>query len=428
MKESFFRQFVFFALLVWLPTHSSHAFFGARQTEAVIRGSPYFFIRTSEVPSGTEINRLIRGHLQLFGGPFRSSSSIAFFSDAHILSRRAQSSTPGTIRIDYSFEVLGEVSNIWEDGPYPLSMPLWPLEIETKANGKCWQKYANHPGKAFWYYWAPLTGCNLLENTDYVNLPLTFERKTNTQQTFPEYDRLLRKTDNGSTLRFDIFGTFEEYDDDDWALSAPSSGAMLGRDLKKRLLKRQFKSHVWTEDEIKSIYPGKEKNPYVEEFYLSQGNGVRIVVRFILAMVGFERNSSGFRHFYNDALANSSVIYYNGHSGVGRNLNLALLKEKTNLPFSLDPSYQLILLYGCYSYRYYAKDYFLAKEKVSSKGELDMITTATEGGFAIDSSGVILWIDAITSYFATGKKASYQELIKTSPFLDGVVGDEDNAP
>ena len=118
------------------------------------------------------------------------------------------------------------------------------------------------------------------------------------------------------------------------------------------------------------------------------------------------------------------MLLYDGHSGLGDNLDLARFTGA-----KLDPEkYQLFVFNGCSTYPYLNGMYFRAK---GGSRNLDVITAGLPE-FATSSGPNI---SAFLAPFLDGRELSYQKILSdveesngpgAGTFLVGVKGDEDN--
>jgi hypothetical protein len=122
---------------------------------------------------------------------------------------------------------------------------------------------------------------------------------------------------------------------------------------------------------------------------------------------------------HKDAIKNSDVVVYNGHSYIGYGpLDPTNFNES-----SFSPGYQILFFDSCVSYNYYEKDFFALKPG-GTKG-LDMITNGLEApeylSGAMDGKFIAKLID--------GSMASYQDLLTAAKRTDSlrvVDGELDN--
>ncbi|HEY8077552.1 MAG TPA: hypothetical protein VIF62_25675, partial [Labilithrix sp.] len=122
---------------------------------------------------------------------------------------------------------------------------------------------------------------------------------------------------------------------------------------------------------------------------------------------------------HRDAIRNSDVVVYNGHSYIG----YGPLDPSNFRPETFSPGYQILFFDSCVSYNYYEQDFF--KLKPGGSKNLDMITNGIEApeylSGAMDGKFIAKLLD--------GSMASYQDLLAAAKRTDSlrvVDGEIDN--
>ena len=126
---------------------------------------------------------------------------------------------------------------------------------------------------------------------------------------------------------------------------------------------------------------------------------------------------------------------YEGHSGLGENLDLESIESSLNEKITLSNRYQIYFFNSCTSYRYYNDNYF--QRKISTfdpKGtkKLDILANGLATTFysmPYSSAALSMALEKALDYVSTNSGfLSYQELAKQmdSNNLFGINGDEDN--
>jgi hypothetical protein len=123
------------------------------------------------------------------------------------------------------------------------------------------------------------------------------------------------------------------------------------------------------------------------------------------------------------AFREDDIIAYDGHSGLGGNLDLNLLPQ-----FKFNSNYQIFFFNGCSSYPYFNAKYFAAKP--GGKSNLDIITS----GLPTLTSTSVTNMTAFLTPFVKGHLPSWQTIMnrieasngEEETYLMGVNGDEGN--
>jgi hypothetical protein len=159
---------------------------------------------------------------------------------------------------------------------------------------------------------------------------------------------------------------------------------------------------------------------------------VTIEILVFFGPTGIDEESAAFHYYFKDALENSAVMMYDGHSGLGGHLDLAGIESMRGFRFAPAKNrYQVYFFNSCSSYTYYNDMYFSRKRTQKDEDgtkNLDIMTNGLATYFSTiqDANGAL--IKAIDTWASSGKWTSYQELAKQidSDNLFGVNGDEDN--
>jgi hypothetical protein len=130
-----------------------------------------------------------------------------------------------------------------------------------------------------------------------------------------------------------------------------------------------------------------------------------------------------FHRYLVPALEEADVLVYDGHSGLGGNLDLATLPT---IRFNPD-KYQIFFFNGCSSYPYFNGNFIEAKGGTEM---LDVITSGLPTFTHTAGPNMVAFLDN----FLEGKTQSYQTILSElersngdeESYLTGVNGDEDN--
>lgn len=204
------------------------------------------------------------------------------------------------------------------------------------------------------------------------------------------------------------------------------------RQFRDYLLEKGYTAKKWTATEINKIAKTKDgANPFVET--IQKGN---IVYRFFFGPSAIDEDSLAFHWFYKDALENSSVMIYGGHSGLGGHLDLDSIEQNLGEEIKFNKKkYQILFFDSCTSYKYYNQMYFdrkvTAKDPKGTK-KLDIFTNGLSTYFHVmpdSNKAIAVAFEKALGYAQSGNGfVSYQTLAKQidSDNLFGVNGDEDN--
>jgi hypothetical protein len=428
-----------FLLLLIFSSHilAQTPYFWAKEaTETVFSFHNYIEFEAYQEPSQSDIQRHINYQLSYMVGSFENAIiTHAPKMDHHINITSHLKIADHLWRADYDYTgtvvVRDEVSESLK-----VNLPIRPYEIYKNSivekNGRryypCSSNSDHTEATYFWYFWNPENpGCPLKIEKDYLNVTGSIERKNNTVQTFPEYEKMVV---DGKLDIYLIIGM----DNNSKPKNPNTSGdlnALTWRELKEYLLNNDYKISPEETNLYKTLYPQLEQTSFLEVYFKDTPRGKVIIRLFFTPSVGFQA-----KHFYlmlKEAMMNSSLIIYSGHSGIGEYLDLSKMSVLSDLEFKANQNrYQIYFFNGCNSYPYYNTQYFnLKKTALDPQGtlNLDILTNglATYFNNLTPSNEVVL--KALFDWTEKGMKTSYQQIIlgADSDNLLSINGDEDNS-
>ncbi len=108
-----------------------------------------------------------------------------------------------------------------------------------------------------------------------------------------------------------------------------------------------------------------------------EGKVIQIRITRLLADTEIASKNVTFAKFFKNALEKADVVVYNGHSGLGGNLDIASLEEKAG-KINFDPKKRQNFFFdSCSSYSYYLSLF----ESKKSRGKIDVITQGLQSYF-----------------------------------------------
>jgi hypothetical protein len=437
MKKSITFTYIFVSLLFLTNAYSQSSkplFYGKNSSEAYISFEGFVdLIGQPQNTSEDMIKLTVEKQLTFLFGTLSNQPLMGSPKGQHQytvlrIEKTKSSSEIKKIRAFYQYKGLAQLDNEIKD-THTLLLPIDPFTVYQKALTSSKNRYdcldAHYPYEIyFWYFWNPTAyGCGLKLNVDYTTITAQVKRLKNTVQTFPEYDRLLN---DNNELQIDILMGLNEDSLSTNPYKSNDIAASNYIDIQKRLLESGFESRIWNFDEIRARSPKAiySEQAFVESFQKKTNKGL-ISVRFFFGPTTLN-NGSVFQDFYKDALKNSSVVIYAGHSGLGEYLDLNNIEKHRGYKFEFNPNkYQIYFFNGCTSYPYYNSQFF--KRKNGTKN-LDIITNGLATLFLAIPDSTWSLISAMDNWMSNNNKLSYQEIIDNadSNNLIGVNGDEDN--
>lgn len=305
----------------------------------------------------------------------------------------------------------------------------------------------------FWYFWNPHMNeqCRelLKENVHYKKFAGKLKRIKNTPQSWPEYPKLARKGQDGTTIlpiRI-LLGLDKPQKGRNPHRSADLNAATY-RDVYEDLAgggpnSLRFENSEIPRAERERILgkTGQDQSKYhwerlVKRFPKRTSDGKDLVVQVDLFFgpSGIDENDNEYFHYlYRDSLENSSMVLYDGHSGLGGHLDLESIeglrrRRDPSFTFAFNPKlYQVYYFNSCTSYRYYNSTYFAKKGGGKPTEYLDILNNGLATEFSVLHETNMALIRAVHSWADNDVLVTYQDLAKMidSENLFAVNGDED---
>ncbi len=396
-------------------------------------------IRTGRTPTLKNAEKQIQKQVEHLFGPMGLAAIPAVPKGDHQITKISISQKDSlTALITYHYEgtiVLRKAAGF----QYLIYLPVNPSTIYKLAQvgsaNPCTDDHYQSQGD-FWYFWSPFrAGCALKPERDYLVIKAKIRRIENTKKTYPEYARL---ADQDGVIRMSLMMGM----DDPTKGKDPNRSTDVNADnfrlVKKALLKNGYVSRKWSRTEIFSIVRASPRGlqlPYVEEFTKDvQRNQESYRLQIILSFMptGIDEKSTAFHFLYKDALENSAVAIYDGHSGLGGNLDLSAIEDSHQFRIQPNPhKYQIYFFNSCSSYTYYNTMYFdrkMTEQDPRGTKNLDIFTNGLATYFYVMHDTNLALISAIEDWASGGEIQSYQQLAEQidSENLFGINGDEDN--
>ena len=428
------------------------AFAGKRSSEAIMTFSHRVEMHSLKKPTKAQAEKQIKDQLDHLFGPMENAE----FEDrkhykaapkedhtAKIKSIQLKAGSKNLYEITYDYS--GTI--VVESGPrdyYEILLPINPDTIYRDAKDGGPENPCVDPHyqtkEDFWYFWSPkpkYPNCKLEEGKHYHSITARIERiKPEAKTTYPEYHRLFEGTDT-----FDIHMLFgkDEAVHGKFPDTSKDVGARNYVAVREELAKLGFEIRDWDLSEIRKIHTVDDERhaPFVQELTKEYpGKSKKIRIRMFYGQTEiWQKNHRPFHFFFRDAIENSTILIYDGHSGLGSHLDLEEIRKKRggNFKFEFQKNkYQIFFFNSCSSYTYYNTLYFQRKRTsargVDPKGtlNLDILVNGLSTDYERESD--LAMIRAIDLWLEKGHWTSYQRLARRidTDNLFTVAGDEDN--
>lgn len=253
---------------------------------------------------------------------------------------------------------------VLEKGYFNVPLPTNPFKAYRK---ECTDSHYDTFGDN-WYFYDPFRqGCKSLSQAPLAKNVVIQVKKSKSRNIQRSAELPLLRGDNGNGDLFSIYlihGFSEDKKD-------PEDDGRLNYEIAHEyLLEKGF-----TVEKLKKNTP-YPLNLYKKSVTLSSGETIRIEVKSLLVETGIESSSKVFADFFKQAVAKADVIIYEGHSGLGGNLNIQELERKAG-KFNFPNKKQIFYFDSCSSYSYYL-DHFNAYK---TKTNIDVVTNGLSSYF-----------------------------------------------
>lgn len=387
-------------------------------------------------------------------GPMSHSSQPAMPRGDHRLTNIQIEALPetNTYAVHYKFSGTAQVlKTVGNEMPVILPRDLGRIYEAAYHNNqtRCTHYYDNR--ETFWYYWDPsLSGCPLKENQDYLKIKAKVTRLESSTLTYPEFNRL---SDDGVVTVGLFLGLNDARGPWEPERTTDIFGYHHAYQILPRLKQLGFVSKQrWNEEDFKQLlarhktpppsinelkHPSTGELPYVAVYEKAFPNSPQykaIRVRVYFGPTGRHDRNTAFHYLYKESVERDSVMIYEGHSGLGSNLDLHTLQQTNKFNIKLDPNkYQIFYFNSCVSYRYYNKSYFKKKRSSTDKRGTKNLDIFANGLGTADitlafADAAIAVVASLDHWASTKHATSYQELAQMidKNYLFSVSGDEDN--
>lgn len=218
---------------------------------------------------------------------------------------------------------------------YELKLPLDTTSLEafnSKYDGRCGKSSIDQ--KTFWHDWNPkASDCSIDEgDVSESNAAVTRDDRETTNK-YPEYD-LIWADDRLDVVA--LFGIIAERSPADWGFTG-------ARTFIENSTRQLSGAHVKENDASSSIL----QDTTVTGKTTVNGRALDVKVDVLVVPKELESTGGDFEARYDELSANADLILYNGHAGLGKNVDELSHKGKVTAG-----KYQLFLLNGCQTFAY----------------------------------------------------------------------------
>lgn len=381
-------------------------------------------------PTPSLVNSEVQRSVKYALGRMHNDGSMYPANKVKMISKEVDLSQPEHYRVKYDFS--GKAVFAKTAKTYTFYLPLKTRQIYEKAqrSGKCHHKDDDLVDVGnFWYQWDPvLPGCNLVERKDYVKATAQLKPIDDSKDTLPEYARLVRNNQINVTIFYGMDGKNETESNPNLSKDV---GALEYRNMQVFLMNEMgFRVAPYAETDMRKVYNPRDSKKLPFGLILQKQTRLglmRVRLMYLSTHAGLAK-SEAFRYFWRESMKNESVVLYNGHSGIGRNLHLANMEKEEGFKITMSKDYQILFFGSCMPYGYYTQMYFDRKvSDTDPKGtkNLDLMVYGKEAFSNNRESHHVMRM--LTSEMQYGLGFTYKDIVTRTPKdFFGVIGDEDN--
>ncbi|QDK36189.1 hypothetical protein [Bdellovibrio sp. NC01] len=242
-----------------------------------------------------------------------------------------------------------------------------PYDLDNFYAEKCTDEHYSSFGD-FWYFYDPFRkGCGFLQQEPMAKqVVVKIAPVAKVEDTSAHFADL--RGDNGNGDLFDI-ATINGFSDS--AKDSEDIGRQNWEEGNEWLRSLGF------QERMVAKYQNRPVIEFTKDLKKADGKIIKVRVTRLLAETGIEYKNVTFAKFFKNALEKADVVIYEGHSGLGGNLDIPALEEKAG-KITFDPKKrQLFFFDSCSSYSYYLSTF----EAQKSKGKIDILTQGLQSYF-----------------------------------------------
>lgn len=263
-----------------------------------------------------------------------------------------------------------------------LTLPL-PYKMDSIYDKKCTDDHYDTEGDYWYFYDVYRKGCEYLQEEPHarkVNITLKETAKQPTE-VGPNLKQLRGDNGNGNILKISIF---QGYADD--SRQRGDEGRRNFMEMNKRFAKAGFgekiKQSAWT----------RPLHVFEREMEI-ESKQVKVEIHHQLIDTAIDSKTTLFAKKFKEAVADSDVIIYLGHSGLGGNLDIPSLERKAG-EFEVDArKYQIYFFDSCSSYSYYLDSF----KSMKRKNKIDVLTNGLSSYFETSNDTLSSFINNLLS-------------------------------
>ncbi|MBN20193.1 MAG: hypothetical protein CL678_02810 [Bdellovibrionaceae bacterium] len=399
-----------FMVMMWAHLSLATSYISPSNQEASLHYQHSVIFKSKKKPQETDVKRAIEKQIAYALGGMHSQKIKATPKFDHSIKITEVVSSTNINEWKATYEFTGTIILPKNSGEtYSFILPIRPDSIYRQSEVKnewgqkkypCTHKHYQSESE-FSYFWDPFNkGCKLRAGIHYETVygSLSYPLKKTEIKHYPDYKQLIKN----NQIPISVFFGLNKNGNIKNPYISLDYQARAYRDFVKKLKNSGFKNN-------KRRGRNKFKNGLIETFTRYSKIHGRITVKtfFGVASESDYRN----QNFYNklhQAFKESTVIIYNGHSGLGSALSLETIEEESGRKLSIDSDqYQILFVNGCKSYSYYNESF----ANLKNRKNIDIITNGIESIFKDNASKTFKLIEKITLWADSNYEVSYEQLM-----------------
>ncbi|MGE0761954.1 MAG: hypothetical protein AB7N80_01620 [Bdellovibrionales bacterium] len=264
----------------------------------------------------------------------------------------------------------------------PLTIPL-PLDVFNYYDQACTDEHYHLPSD-FWYFFdVNREGCEYLAKAPFAD-SFSFKIRPSTKRKLDEnlrLDLLRGNNDNGALFRIDVVHGFSDSSVDPLDMGREGFSSF-----NEYLIKNGYN------EKVLSRHNNRPLHRYSKSLRLANGKTIEVQINSLLVESGAGLRTVTFAKFFKEAVQSADVVYYTGHSGLGSNLDIALLEKKAGGFKFNGKKRQIFFFDGCSTYSYYLDPF--RDEK--TRARLDIVTNGLSSLFNTGLTVLSTFLEQLT--------------------------------
>lgn len=261
------------------------------------------------------------------------------------------------------------------------ALPL-PVQLDGFYDKDCTDKEYFEAGDFFYFFDSFRSGCEHLRQPPLAD-NFVIELTPGTRRDLDvdmRLDLLRGNNGNGAKFRIDVVHGYSDSSSDPRDLGRKTHAGFHKYLERQNFTKKVVRSHF-----------NRPLMRFTKTLTLHGGSEIEVEINSLLVDTDADSKSITFAKFFKAAVAEADVVYYEGHSGLGGNLNIPYLESKAGGFRFNQGKRQIFYFDSCSSYSYYL--YPFRAEK--TRARLDVVTNGLSSYFETGLDGLVAFLEIV---------------------------------